>query len=99
MENNSLNKEQILLNRKLKNIQGLHQLEKIKLEYTKEIILILKDNINILPDLLQELQITEDEFFTILSGKENKENITFYDQTLISTKQLIKEKIKNKEKF
>lgn len=72
---------------KLKNIEGKRLLEKTRLEYSKEIINEIEKNSNILPELLQALEITETEFFSYLSGEEHSD-ITVYDQALVLIKSM-----------
>ena len=45
---------------------------------------------------LNELEITQEDFFNYLSGKYNA-NITLYDQTLTTAKEKIKKIVKEKE--
>ena len=47
---------------KLNNIEGLRLLKLTKLDYSKNIINLLKDNPNCLPTLLEALEVTEEEF-------------------------------------
>lgn len=77
------------LKKKLKNAQGKALLAKTKLEYSKLILENMMKDPEILEYLLKSLEITEDDFLSIIST-EKKENITFYEQTL----QLIKNKQK-----
>jgi len=79
------------ITKKLKNAEGKRLLEKNALEYSKEIIVALEKNPEIITQILDDLEITEEEFFAYLSG-EKKGNITLYDQTLC----LVKEKILTK---
>lgn len=67
--------------KKLKNAKGKRLLEKILLEYSKEIIDILEQNPNVLIQILDELEITQEDFFAYISG-EKEGNITLYDQAL-----------------
>lgn len=78
--------------KKLKNAEGKRLLEKNALEYSKEIILELEKHPELLIQILDELELTEEEFFAYLSG-ERKGNITLYDQTLC----LVKEKTLKKD--
>jgi len=78
-----------LLKKKLKNAQGKALLAKTKLEYSKLILENMMKDPEILEYLLSSLEITEEDFLSIIST-EKKENITFYEQTL----QLIKNKQK-----
>ena len=85
-----------LIIKQLNNAKGKRLLERTKLEYSKEIILQLGKNPNIVPELLNELEITQEDFFNYLSGKYNA-NITLYDQTLTTAKEKIKKIVKEKE--
>ena len=85
---NNYNKIDIV--KKLKNAEGKRMLTKIILEYSKEIITILEKNPEILIQVLDELELTEDDFLAYLSG-DKKGNITLYDQTLC----LVKNKTNN----
>lgn len=67
--------------KKLKNAEGKRLLTKTILEYSKEIIIILEKRPEMLNQILDELELTEEEFFAYLSG-DKKGNITLYDQTL-----------------
>lgn len=79
--------------KKLKNAEGKRLLEKNILEYSKEIIKNLENNPDILNEIIDELEITEEDFLAYLSG-DKKANITLYDQTLC----LVKSKIKKIER-
>lgn len=78
--------------KKLKNAEGKRLLEKNALEYSKEIITELSKEPEFLIQILNELELTEEDFFAYLSG-EKKGNITLYDQTLclVKEKTLIKD--------
>lgn len=78
-----------IINNQLKTAKGKRLLEKTLLEYSKEIIKVLEEQPEILPELLEILQISEEDFFEYLSG-DKKANITLYDQTLC----LVKKKTK-----
>ena len=80
----------IYIKKQLKNVEGKRLLTKTILEYSKEIIISLESNPELLISVLNELEISEEDFFAYLSG-EKKGNITIYDQAL----SLIK--IKNKK--
>ena len=69
---NNYNKIDII--KKLKNAEGKRMLTKIILEYSKEIITILEKNPEILIQVLDKLELTEDDFLAYLSG-DNKESI------------------------
>lgn len=79
--------------KKIKNAKGKRLLEKVLLEYSREIINILENNPDMLIQILDELEITEEDFFACISG-EKRENITLYDQTL----SLVRAKSKNIER-
>lgn len=67
--------------RLLNNIEGLRLLKLTKLDYSKRIISLLKDNPNYLLVLIEEMQLTEEDFCDYLLV--NKQvDITFYDQAL-----------------
>lgn len=69
--------------RLLNNIEGLRLLKLTKLDYSKRIISLLKDNPNYLLVLIEEMQLTEEDFCDYLLV--NKQvDITFYDQALSS---------------
>lgn len=77
----------------LNNIEGLRVLKMTKLDYSRKIIEILRGNMSIFPILLEDLEVTKDDFFDYLLG--NKEiDITFYDQTLVSLLEMVKHKKK-----
>ena len=86
--NNNIN-----IMKQLKNAKGKRLLEKNILEYSKEIITNLEREPKKLIEILDELEITEEDFFAYISG-EKKANITLYDQTL----SLVKTKTKNIER-
>ena len=58
---------------------------------------ILEDNPDLFDELLQDLDITIDDFFNKLNG-EDSDNISFYDQGLESIKYLTKNKSNNIQK-
>lgn len=75
----------------LNNIEGLRVLKMTKLDYSRKIIEILRGNMSIFPILLEDLEVTKDDFFDYLLG--NKEiDITFYDQTLVSLLEMVSKK-------
>lgn len=80
-----------LIKKQLKNAEGKRLLEKIILEYSKDIIKGLEDQPNKLPELLENLEISEEAFFGYISG-DKKGNITLYDQALCLIKKKSKEK-------
>lgn len=67
--------------KELRNIEGKRLLEKTYLEYSIEIIQELEKNPVIIEKILEELEITQLELFSYLSGKSSA-NITMYDQAL-----------------
>ena len=80
--------------KQLKNAKGKRLLQKNMLEYSKEIITSLENNPKLLPQIIDELEITEEDFFAYISGEKNA-NITLYDQTLT----LVKTKTKDIERL
>lgn len=70
--------------------KGKRQFEKTKLEYSKEIIMILEENPDFFEEILNELGVTKQNFFGYISG-DMYANITFYDQKLESIKRRIKD--------
>ena len=90
-------KDNISLKKKISNAKGLRNLEQTKLKYSKAILSILEDNPDLFDKLLQELDITIDDFFNKLNGEDN-DNISFYDQGLESIKYLTKNKSNNIQK-
>ena len=80
--------------RLLKNIEGKRLLEKNKLEYSKQIINLLQNQPQILPELIEQLELTEKDLFELLSG-DKKGNITLYNETLKEAYNLTKKR-KNK---
>lgn len=89
-----MNNDKIIM-KQIKNAKGKRLLEKTKLEYSKEIILQIEKNPTILPEILNELEITQEDFFNYLSGEYNT-NITLYDQALLTTKEKNKKFIREK---
>ena len=87
--NNNIN-----IMKQLKNAKWKRLLEKNIIEYSKEIITNLEREPKKLIEILDELEITEEDFFAYISG-EKKANITLYDQTL----SLVKTKTKNIERW
>ena len=87
-----MNQNQKIL-RALKNAEGKRLLEKNRLEYSKEIINILKDDPQILSELLEQLELTEQDFYKYISGDKNG-NITLYDETLNQVTHLTRERKK-----
>ena len=78
--------QELEIKKNLKNAEGKRLLEKTKLDYSENIIQELYNNPQMLDEILNDMEITEQEFFDNLSGDKNA-NITFYDQVLILTKQ------------
>lgn len=72
----------------LKNADGKRILEKNRLDYSKEIINVLKSNPQIISDITDYLEVNENYFFELLSG-EKKGNISFYDEALKSVYDLV----------
>jgi len=79
--------KKLILKKKLKNAEGKRLLAKNRLEYCKIIIDAIQQNPTIINQILEELELSEEEFFNYISG-EKIANITFYDQAI----NLIKEK-------
>ncbi len=67
------------------NLEGKILLEKTKLQYTKEILNRINNNPSILEELLDNLEITEEDFKNRLLSQET--NIAFYDQAYTILKQ------------
>ena len=78
MNNNSVQKE-------ILNAKGKRLLSKTKLNYSMAIINKLQQQPSMLTELLDDMELTKDEFFSYISGEENA-NISFYDQALESVK-------------
>lgn len=78
-------KEEINIQRNLKNAKGKRLLESTILEYSKEIISAIQKDYSLLDEITENLQIPEEELFKILSG-EKKGNIIYYDQALSTVK-------------
>ena len=89
-------KEEINIQRKLKNAKGKRLLESTILEYSKEIISAIQKDYSLLDEITENLQITEEELFKILSG-EKKVNIIYYDQALSTVKKRKKTKNNKRE--
>lgn len=75
--------------KKIKNAQGLRNLEQVRLSYSHEILATLAENPSLVDALVEDLGITDVELFETLSGSV-KGNITFYDQSLSSVRILSK---------
>lgn len=75
--------------KKIKNAQGLRNLEQVRLSYSHEILATLAENPSLVDALVEDLGITDVELFETLSGSV-KGNITFYDQSLSSVRVLSK---------
>lgn len=89
-------KEEINIQRKLKNAKGKRLLESTILEYSKEIISAIQKDYSLLDEITENLQIPEEELFKILSG-EKKGNIIYYDQALSTVKKRKKAKNNKRE--
>lgn len=77
--------------RKIKNAQGLRNLEQTRLAYSHEILAILEANPSLVNDLIDDLGISRQELFDKLSGVDIG-NISFYDQGLESIRTLSKDR-------
>ena len=84
-------KKELKVKKNLKNIEGKRLIEKTKLEYSKEIIEILKNNPEELGKILNQLEISEKRLMEYLSGEKHTD-IVFYDQAFSL---LTKKKTKN----
>lgn len=70
--------------KRLANEKGRKMLRQVKINYSKEILELLKNSDdNMLFGILDDLGVTKDYLFKCLS-LEIDENITFYDQTINS---------------
>ncbi len=70
--------------KRLDNEKGKKMLRQVKINYSKEILKLLKNSDdNMLFGILDDLGVTKDYLFKCLS-LEIDENITFYDQTINS---------------
>lgn len=70
--------------KRLDNEKGKKMLRQVKINYSKEILELLKNSDdNMLFGILDDLGVTKDYLFKCLS-LEIDENITFYDQTINS---------------
>lgn len=70
--------------KRLANEKGKKMLRQVKINYSKEILELLKNSDdNMLFGILDDLGVTKDYLFKCLS-LEIDENITFYDQTINS---------------
>lgn len=74
MENN--------IDKELLNAEGKRLLQKTKLEYSKNIIDILKNNPRLFNEILDNMYISKEELLGHLSG-EIDGNIVIYDQALV----------------
>ena len=77
--------------RKIKNAQGLRELEQTRLDYSHKILAILAEAPSLVDDLTDDLGISNQELFDKLSGVD-KGNISFYDQGLESIRTLSKDR-------
>lgn len=81
--------------KRLDNEKGKKMLRQVKINYSKEILELLKNSDdNMLFGILDDLGVTKDYLFKCLS-LEIDENITFYDQTINS---IVKRKKYNNKK-
>lgn len=80
------------LRKQLKNARGRRLLEKTKLEYSRKIIESLEKDYSLFEEILNELEITEQEFLGYISG-DIEANVTFFDQVLV----IINKKIGNED--
>lgn len=83
--------------KKIKNAQGLRKIEETKLAYSKQILSILEQDPSIIMELLESLETTEDTFINKLSGEEDG-NISFYDQSFNTAKEIFKMRDNQKSK-
>lgn len=84
----------------LQNAEGKRLLQKNYLDYSRQIIEIISDNPEILPKLLETLDVSLEQFYKYISGEENA-NITFYDKAYDESLRLsnAKKYTKNKDDF
>lgn len=92
-----MNEQEKTTLRNLKNANGKRLLEKTRLEYSKEIIAVIQTNPQILPELLEYLDLTEEEFYSYISG-DTQGNIALYDTALTQGINLNKVKTKPENK-
>lgn len=71
----------------IKNIEGKRLIQQTKLVYSLAIIEELKKNPELMNKVMLELGITKEEFCNALEGKIDQ-NITFYDQVLLTTRKI-----------
>lgn len=83
-----------LIKKNLKNAEGKRLYKKTLLEYSREIIENLNESPEKLPELLDLLEVTEEDFYAYLSGDKTG-NIALYDQAL---SHLVKKKTNNPPK-
>lgn len=67
--------------KQIKNEKGKLLLQKTKLEYSKVIVEVLNNNPQLVEMVKEKMEISDDELWNVLSGKEDS-NIVFYDQAL-----------------
>lgn len=60
--------------------------EKTVLLYTREILAELTNNPDKLPDLLNNLEMSKNEFMSLISDDSQSNDITFYDHCLVFLK-------------
>lgn len=68
----------------IRDLKGKKQLQEVLNKYSKSIIEAIEENPDILPSLLESLEMTPEELFDKLMN--NSENITFYDNALTYVK-------------
>lgn len=67
--------------KQIRNEKGKLLLQKTKLEYSKAIVEVLNSNPELVEIVKEKMEISDDELWKVLSGKEDS-NIVFYDQAL-----------------
>lgn len=88
MENN--------IKKRILNAEGKRMLEITKLNYSKQILDILKKEPDILDNVLVDMTLPLDDALNYLSGDKNA-NIVIYDQMLVLTrKKYLEKKYKNR---
>ncbi len=78
-----------------KTKEGVALLDKVKLEYVKKIVEVLKEDPNLVNIVLEDLDLKEQEFIEKINDRNNT-SIAFYNQVLSTTKEIKKEKYKEK---
>lgn len=92
-----MNKENIKIQKELKNAEGKRILQKTKLEYAKKIIEDLQKEPSVTEIVTSRLDVSNQYFFESLSGSVN-ENIVYYDEALQITRKLTQSKEKGNAK-